>query len=454
MALIIAGERSGVGKTTITLALLAFLAQKSNKVQSFKVGPDYIDPMFHSRVTGLPCRNLDPLLTSEAYVSKCFAYHCQDKDYALVEGVMGLFDGVKFESIAEFASTAHIARLLKLPVVLVIDCSRLSGSVAAIAHGYGSFDSRIKLAGVILNKVGSDRHLELLQEALEPVELPIVGVFRRQENIALPDRHLGLVPTAELPQFKEIVPHLASLAAKCFNWEILLPLLTPTKPSFPISNSLSLKVDKKVRIALAWDRAFNFYYQDNLDILEQLGAELIPWSPLKDVSLPEDIKGCYFGGGFPEVFAQELAENKQILRLVKAALEEGLPVYAECGGLMYLGQQIVDFTGKSWPMVGVLPTGVAMGKSLIIGYRKAKALRASSMVKQGEIVWGHEFHRSQLTYPLIAPLWEMKTLNPQTGAVFEGWQQANLHASYLHLHFGFNTEIAAHFLKNCRNYID
>ncbi|MGC1248651.1 MAG: cobyrinate a,c-diamide synthase, partial [Spirulinaceae cyanobacterium] len=361
MALIIAGERSGVGKTTITLALLAFLAQKSNKVQSFKVGPDYIDPMFHSRVTGLPCRNLDPLLTSEAYVSKCFAYHCQDKDYALVEGVMGLFDGVKFKSLADFASTAHIARLLELPVVLVIDCSRLSGSVAAIAHGYSSFDAKVKLAGVILNKVGSDRHLELLQEALESLNLPILGILRRQDDIAIPDRHLGLVPTGELPQFKKIITPLTNLAAKCFNWDKLLPLLTPKKTSFPVSNSLSPRVDKKVKIALAWDRAFNFYYQDNLDILEQLGAELIPWSPLRDINLPQGIKGCYLGGGFPEVFAQELTGNEQILKQLKASIEKGLPIYAECGGLMYLGQQIVDFAGKYWPMVGVLPTGVAMG---------------------------------------------------------------------------------------------
>lgn len=452
MALIIAGERSGVGKTTITLALLAFLAQKSDKVQSFKVGPDYIDPMFHSTVTGLPCRNLDPLLTSEAYIPKCFAYHCQNKDYALVEGVMGLFDGVKFGSIADFASTAHIARLLDLPVVLVLDCRRLSGSVAAIAQGFLNFNLQVKLAGVFLNKVGSNRHLELLKEALEPLNLPIMGILRRYEDITIPDRHLGLVPTPELPKFKKIVNHLATLAGRCFNWEILLPLLKPNKSSF-ISPYLPFsKVNKKIRIALAWDQAFNFYYQDNLDIFEHLGAELIPWSPLKDSYLPERIQGCYFGGGFPEVFALELTENKKIFKLIKTAIKKGLPIYAECGGLMYLSQRIFDFVGQSWPMVGVLPTGIAMEKSLIIGYRKAKALQHSPMMKKGEIVWGHEFHRSQIISPSQQSLWEMRTLSTQTKAIFEGWYNTNLHASYLHLHFGSNAELVARFLRKCHNY--
>lgn len=198
MAVVIAGERSGVGKTTVTLTLLASLRRRQIKVQSFKVGPDYIDPMFHQHITGLPCRNLDPVLTSEFYIQQCFARHTQGVDYALVEGVMGLFDGAT--GTDSTASTAHVAQLLDLPVLLVIDCSRLSRSVAAIAHGYRSFDPKVRLAGVVLNRVGSDRHLELLKDALEPLQLPILGVLRRQDNITIPDRHLGLVPTAEITQ--------------------------------------------------------------------------------------------------------------------------------------------------------------------------------------------------------------------------------------------------------------
>ncbi len=228
--LVIAGERSGVGKTTVTLALLAALAQKSPRVQSFKVGPDYIDPMFHQQATGRPCYNLDPILTSETYVQRCFAHRCQGADFALVEGVMGLFDGAS--GLSDVASTAHVARLLNLPVLLVVDCSRLSRSVLAILHGYRSLDPRVTLAGVVLNRVGSDRHLELLTDALASIDLPILGVLRRQTAIALPDRHLGLVPTAELPHLPEILARLAHLGHTCFDWPTLTPLLiaNPTPP--------------------------------------------------------------------------------------------------------------------------------------------------------------------------------------------------------------------------------
>lgn len=236
MALVIAGERSGVGKTTVTLTLLASLRRRGVVVQSFKVGPDYIDPMFHQHVTHRACRNLDPVLTSQAYVQQCFALHSQTSEYALVEGVMGLFDGVGNQEedsqlSTDFASTAHIARLLDLPILLVIDCSRLSGSVAAIAHGYCSFDSRIKIVGLVLNRVGSDRHLSLLKDSLKPLQLPILGVLRRQDNITIPDRHLGLVPTAELPQLDAVINHLADLGDTCFDWQYLLPLLkSPHRP--------------------------------------------------------------------------------------------------------------------------------------------------------------------------------------------------------------------------------
>ncbi|PSN13523.1 cobyrinic acid a,c-diamide synthase, partial [filamentous cyanobacterium CCT1] len=222
--LVVAGDRSGVGKTTVTLALLAALAQKSDRVQSFKVGPDYIDPMFHRQATGRPCYNLDPVLTSETYVQQCFAHRCQNAEFALVEGVMGLFDGAS--GLSDVASTAHVARLLNLPVLLVVDCSRLSRSVLAIIHGYRTLDPRVHIAGVVLNRVGSDRHLELLTEALSSLNIPILGVLRRQDAIALPDRHLGLVPTAELPQLPEILNRLAYLGHTSFNWDALIPLLT------------------------------------------------------------------------------------------------------------------------------------------------------------------------------------------------------------------------------------
>ncbi|MEH1890498.1 MAG: cobyrinate a,c-diamide synthase [Nostoc sp.] len=451
MSVIIAGERSGVGKTTVTLTLLASLRRRDRLVQSFKVGPDYIDPMFHQHVTGRACRNLDPVLTSEAYVQQCFALHSQLSEYALVEGVMGLFDGIghgqEKQKSTDFASTAHIARLLNLPVVLVIDCSRLSGSVAAIAHGYQSFDPRIKIAGVVLNRVGSDRHLSLLKDSLEPLQLPILGVLRRQDNITIPDRHLGLVPTAELPELNALIDHLADLGDTCFDWQRLLPLLKskplphPLDPPDPPSS---------IRIAVARDRAFNFYYQDNLDLLQQLGAELVFWSPLEDAGIPKDVQGMYFGGGFPEVFAQQLAENINVRDAVKTAILKGMPTVAECGGLMYLCEQIIDFEGKSWSMAGVLPTSAVMGGRLTLGYRRAVALQDNLLVKAGTTVYGHEFHRSCLTLTPTQPLFETSRYDCDENMGCEGWGlSANVYASYVHLHWGESGEMPQRFLKEC-----
>ena len=472
MTLIIAGERSGVGKTTVTLALLSSLCRKSRKVQSFKVGPDYIDPMFHQRVTGLPCRNLDPVLTSENYVQECFARHVQGVDYALIEGVMGLFDGASGRN--DWASTAHIARLLQLPVLLVLDCSRLSRSVAAIAYGYKTFDPRIQLAGVVLNRVGSDRHLELLKDALEPLQIPVLGVLRRQNNITIPDRHLGLVPTAEMSQLDALIDRLAQLGDSCFAWKRLLPLLTPPNPPLlrggaeAVESGISpldkgglggvLRVKGEtnipIRIAIARDRAFSFYYQDNLDILEQLGAELVFWSPLTDTVLPEDVRGLYFGGGFPEVFAQQLAENTSARESVRNAILTGMPTYAECGGLMYLGEQITDFEGQSWSMVGVLPTTTVMEKRLTVGYRQATALQDSTVLSTGATIWGHEFHHSQLTAMPEKPLFETRGYD-QRGegkASTEGWRVHQVHASYVHLHWGGRPEIPVQFLQRCQQF--
>ncbi|NQE37426.1 cobyrinate a,c-diamide synthase [Microcoleus asticus] len=499
MALVIAGERSGAGKTTVTIALLAYLIRRGWKVQSFKVGPDYIDPMFHAFVTGRPCRNLDPVLTSESYVKKCFSHHIQNVDYALVEGVMGLFDGVSrknqelrshdrdFDTDTRinyrkeegnydfsFASTAHVAYLLNLPVLFVIDCSRLSGSVAAIAHGFRSFNPHLKFAGLVLNRVASDRHLELLQDALKPLNLPVLGVLRRDEAVTIPDRHLGLIPAEELPNLHAAIDKLADLAAVSFDWEQLLPLLAATRNgggegseqlldrhSLPsrieaqkddVVNSLGKQFG--VRIAVARDRAFNFYYQDNLDLLEELGAELVFWSPLDDSVFPDNVQGLYFGGGFPEVFAQKLSGNVLIRDAVRSAIFSGMPTYAECGGLMYLCDSIVDFDGNSWPGVRVLETAAAMGKRLTLGYREAVAVRDSSVLTALDRVWGHEFHRSHLTVEPSNPVYHSWRYGKrgEVEAVAEGWGVCQVHASYLHLHWGARPDIPARFLQQCADF--
>jgi cobyrinic acid a,c-diamide synthase len=462
MVFVVAGERSGVGKTTVTLALLASLCRRGKRVQSFKVGPDYIDPMFHQYVTGLPCRNLDPVLTSETYIQECFLRHFQSVDCAVVEGVMGLFDGINLDpqnltskeinrNIPNyFASTAHVARLLNLPIILVMDCSRLSGSAAAIALGYCTLDPRINVAGLVLNRVGSSRHLDLLKTSLEPLNLPILGVFPRQNDITIPDRHLGLIPTDELPELDAVISRLADLGDSCFNWELLEEEKGQGVGSREQGDNEEINLSPKTRIAVARDRAFNFYYQDNLDLLQKLGAELVFWSPLEDQDLPPNIQGMYFGGGFPEVFAQQLSNNTSILAAIKSAILSGMPTIAECGGLMYLCDKVTDFTGITYPMVGILPTVAVMDQSLTLGYRQATTLTNSFLFDADTTVYGHEFHRSQLISHPKPPLFHTSRVDTSEFTGYEGWNLLpHLHASYIHLHWGTTPQIPQKFLESC-----
>jgi cobyrinic acid a,c-diamide synthase len=489
MSIAIAGERSGVGKTTVTLALLAALKRKQQTVQSFKVGPDYIDPMFHSYVTGRACRNLDPILTSETYVQQCFDRHSQTADCALIEGVMGLFDGAS--GTTDAGSTAQVAKLLNVPVVLILNCSSTSRSIAAIAHGYRTFDPQVQIAGVILNRVGSDRHLELLTAALLPLHLPILGVLRRQDDLNLPDRHLGLIPAGELTDLDRTLDRLADVGETCFDWERLLPLLLSSKPAVKIPSwerkvrswgfpglgmghgwgthptqlrkwstfsreglgvGATIAATPNVRIAIAKDAAFNFYYADNLDLLRDLGAELVEWSPLTDRQLPPDVQGLYFGGGFPEVFAEILAANRSAKESVKAAIAAGMPTYAECGGLMYLCDRIIDFERRSYPMVGIFPTAAVMGNRLILGYRQLTALQNSVLFNAGDRVWGHEFHRSTLTELPPSPICDLQGYESNLVFAAEGWSRYQVQAAYTHLHFGARPNIADRFLDCCRRF--
>ncbi|MFM2311065.1 MAG: hypothetical protein RLZZ04_341 [Cyanobacteriota bacterium] len=467
MGLIVAGDRSGVGKTTVTLGILAYLAAQGNRVQSFKVGPDYIDPMFHTAVTGLPCRNLDPVLTSPKYVEDCFQLHTRTAEWVVVEGVMGLFDGISHaespSSLNDYGSTAHIARILNLPVLLVLDCSSLSTSIAAIAYGYANLDPQVNIVGVILNRVASDRHLELLTTALKRINLPILGVLRRHEAVTIPDRHLGLVPSGELATIAHVFSQLADIAKQSFDWDRLLPLIAKPVVSKPVGKEIVIAASDqeqtiqpqpapRVRIAVARDQAFNFYYQDNLDLLAQLGAELVFWSPLQDPQLPADLHGLYFGGGFPEVFAQQLAANQTVLQQLKQVIEAELPTYAECGGLMYLCEQLIDLKQQSWSMVGIIPSTVTMEAKLTLGYRKAIALQDSPLITAQQTVVGHEFHRSQLTVNSPSPQWQLQGFHQSSEPAREGWQIKQVHASYLHLHWGVHRFLAARFIQYCRNY--
>jgi cobyrinic acid a,c-diamide synthase len=452
VTVVIAGERSGSGKTTITLALLSALKSMGYGVQSFKVGPDYIDPMFHALATARPCYNLDLVLTSSTYIENCLENRTQDVELAVIEGVMGLFDGAI--DPPGYGSTAMVSQQLNLPILLVVDCRSLSHSIAAIVHGYRSLDPSLNIAGVILNRVGSDRQLEILQQAIAPLNLPILGTFRREDEISLPDRYLGLTPADQLPELVNTLAKLAHLGRQNFNWPQLLPLLQVKRRSIdPIQYPEPLP--QPVRIAVAKDAAFNFYYQDNLDLLTRLGAELVDWSPLHDRSLPPDIDGWYFGGGFPELFGPQLAQNQIVRSSLHQSISSGTPTYAECGGLMYLCEGITDFNGQTAPMVGILPTVAVMGKHLTLGYRTARAKFATPLLPHHAIVRGHEFHRSRLAVAPPTPLFEMKPgtnldLDLTEFPFQEGWHSDYLHASYLHLHWGEHPEYPLRFLSSCQ----
>ncbi|MBC8121797.1 MAG: cobyrinate a,c-diamide synthase [Gemmatimonadaceae bacterium] len=439
MAILIAAPASATGKTTITLAILAFLQKHGLHIRSFKVGPDYIDPMFHREVTGSPCINLDPFLTDEDYVRRTFAHHCQDKDGAVIEGVMGLFDGQAGR--ADFASTAHVSRLIDATVVLVVDGSRTGYSMAALLHGFRYFDPRVQIGGVILNRVNSERHRDILVGAVESVGLSVLGVIPRTEAITLGDRHLGLVPVGELTNFHSVRQQLAHLAEH-LDWSKLLPMLrvipAPASPRWQVA-ALPTAV-----IGVAWDRAFNFYYQDNLELLQELGAQLRFFSPLAD-EWPE-CDGYLLGGGFPELFAATLVEQSNFFGGLRRSVQQGRPLYAECGGLMVLGKTLQTFDGQHFAMAGLLGTHCRMEERSVLGYREATVVHASCAVVAGENLRGHEFHRSRLepatpTHPLYC-------FDDRQ----EGWTSGCLHASYLHLHWGTQISVARRFMGSTHLY--
>lgn len=445
MVLVIAGDRSGVGKTTVALALNAALTARQQRVQTFKVGPDYIDPLFHAAISGRPCYNLDPILTSADYVAACVQHYGQDADYVLIEGAMGLFDG---RGSTSEGSTAAVAQLLNAPVLLVLDVQKQAASVAALVYGFCQYNPSLRIAGVVLNWVGSDHHRQILTEALAPLGVPILGVLYRDQQLVLPSRHLGLVPPHESPAFPVLRDRLAVIGRTCFDWSRLEPLFcapTSVPSSLTFVPSPLTSVPSPLNIGIAQDAAFCFYYADTLNLLKSLGATLIPVSPLRDPCLPSGLSGLILGGGFPEVFAAELSANQPFLASVRQALQSGLPVYAECGGLMYLAKEIQTFEGQAYPLVGHLPAVAQMGNRLTLGYRHATAQHSTLCVDQGQQVWGHEFHYSSVTPFPASPLWYLNRLP-------EGWGSNNLHASYLHLHWGGHPEWAVKFLQRAAEF--
>ncbi len=456
--IVIAGTNSGVGKTTITTGLMVALTELGLKVQGFKVGPDYIDPSYHTKATGRNSINLDPWLLGEDGVRELFQRNAQAADIAVIEGVMGLFDGVGGE--IGLGSTAQVAKILEAPVVLVINAKSMSGSIAAIVKGFCDLDPEVLIKGIILNRVASDQHQAMLQMTIQKYnQLPIAGVLRNDAVQSWTERHLGLVPVHELPFDNCLFQELGHTIAENLDLSLILEFAKSAGPlAIPptVIYREILTSEPKVRIAYAYDAAFNFYYQDNLALLKHYGAELVPVSPLNDQCLPADIHGMLIGGGFPESFLASLSANTSFQKDLKAQHAKGLPIYAECGGMMYLTQAIVDFEGQEFPMVGLLPGKCKMTKRLAaLGYYQGQVLQDNLLFFQNTTIKGHEFHYSELVETPSQFPW-VYALNKRAGTPtrLEGYTQANLLASYLHLHFASNPSAAENLIKHCQNFLN
>ncbi|MDP2731173.1 MAG: cobyrinate a,c-diamide synthase [Dehalococcoidales bacterium] len=446
-AIVIGGTVSGVGKTTIATALMGALSRRKLKVQPFKTGPDYIDPTYHTWATGVISRNLDTWMLSHSAVAELFTRAMRGKDIAVIEGVMGLYDGRSSQS--EEASTAELAKLLGAPVLLVVDCRKGARSIAAVVEGYKVFDPGLNLAGVILNGIGSETHLNFCREAIEYYTgVKVAGYLPRRDDLVLPERHLGLIPAVEGPANQEFLERLIAQCETTIDIPEILRISEQVKPPetkpelFP-----QVKETPAVSIAVARDKAFSFYYQDSLDLLEARGAEIIPFSPLEDPGLPEGVSGIYIGGGFPEIYAEQLAANTAMKDSIKEAAKRGMPVYAECGGLMYLGKSIQDLEGKEHSMIGALPLSTRIDKPrLSLGYRTVQALADGPVLRRGEIARGHEFHWSVLHGDTGTPNAYRIT---DRGGCLEGYKQGNLLASYIHFHLGALPSMAPRLVDCC-----
>lgn len=464
--IVIAGTQSGVGKTSIALALMAAFKKAGLRVQPFKVGPDYIDPSYHKVATGLPSHNLDSWLLSEENVQWLFQSKSESADLSIIEGVMGLYDG--FGGKEDTASTAQIAKLLKAPVLLVLDARKIARSAAAMVLGYKSFDPELKICGVILNMVGSPKHFEMLKDAIEfYAGVPVLGAIFRDNKVQIPERHLGLITASENKNLQNCIDSLAALTKddskqrrSGIELERILKIANDV-PALPeITDPLFQNCDSKpasnnIRIAIAQDRAFNFYYQANLDLLNELGAELLSFSPLKDRHLPDGCSALYFGGGFPEIYPKELEENEQLKVRIRQLIQDGFPVYAECGGLIYLSETIQTLEGHSYAMVGAVPGKICMTEKLQnFGYKEGQMMENNLLGSKGDAVRGHEFHYSQREVKereLTQASYELIDRKSGTRQL-EGHAKETLLASYLHLHFLTNLSWAKNFVQAARNY--
>lgn len=449
-AFILAGTGSGCGKTTVTLGLLRLLQQRGLRVQPYKVGPDYLDTGWHSALCGVASRNLDSFMLPPSTLNALFGEQMQQADIAVIEGVMGLYDG--YGTDPNYCSSAAMAKQLGCPVILLVDGKAVSTSIAATVMGFQHFDPSLNIAGVIVNCVNSDSHFQLLKNAIERYcDLPVLGYVPRAEGVSLPERHLGLVTARESLIDAQPWQDFAATLERTLDVDRLLELsalntLPPGEwPPMPASG-------EGLTLAVADDEAFNFYYPDNLALLERAGVTLVRFSPLHDAVLP-DCQMIWLGGGYPELHARALAANAPMLAQLRAAHERGVAIYAECGGLMYLGSTLEDAQGEVYAMANILPGDSKMGKRLTrFGYCEAQAEQQTLLAAPGEVLRGHEFHYSDFTVRLPAAMACRKT---RDGVVLQrwqgGWQLGNTFASYLHVHFAQRPDMLNHWFAAARS---
>ena len=440
--IVVAGTHSGVGKTTVASGLMAALANRGLRVAPFKVGPDFIDPSYHTLAAGRPGRNLDAFLSGPGLIGPLFAHGAKSADVAVIEGVMGLFDGKS--GGGELASTAHVAKLLDAPVVLVVDARAMARSAAAMVHGYATFDPDLRLAGVVLNRVGSATHEKMLREALAPLGIPVLGVLRREDAIQTPDRHLGLVPAAERrTEARRSLDALGDLVARALDLEAVMNLASsagafraePWSPESPEEER-----SEGVRVAVATGPSFSFLYEENVELLEGAGAEIAYFDPTSDESLPAGTEALHLGGGFPETYAEALSANGLMKSSVRRFAAEGGPVIAECGGLLYLAREL-----DGNPMCGVIDAAARMTDRLKLGYREARAVVDSPLAERDATVRGHEFHYSAVEPGAgERPAWDLD------GRGAEGFVTDSVHASYLHTHWSATPELPRRFLRSAK----
>lgn len=453
--IVLAGTSSNVGKTSITIGIMAALIKRGYDVQPFKVGPDYIDPAFHTYITGRKSRNLDFFMMGEEGIKYSFVKNSRNADISVIEGVMGMYDGASTQKNA--GSTAHVSKLIDAPVILVIDGSGISASAAAMVKGYQTYDPLVKLAGVIVNKVSGDHHYQLIKTAIErELGIPCLGYFKKNDQIQLGSRHLGLVPAGELQELNDKVEELTEMALETIELDQIIKL-SEVPLNFTANTESELKsIDVQVRIGIAKDQAFNFYYQDNLDILESLGAELVEFSPVSDEKLPEDLHGIIFGGGFPEVFADRIKDNKVMMTQLKELINNGIPTYAECGGFMFLNQKIINFEKEAFEMLGVFEGYSEMTKRLQrFGYVDVELNKDVIVGQKGWNFKGHEFHRS-IVSGIDEERYAYTVRKIRDGKLLKEWKCGastnNVLGAYAHIHFYSCPDMPVYFVQQCKKY--